>query len=133
MGNRTSITSSSCDGNGGKECDNASTVSGPAGSSSSSSFGGAFTKQLDERGYNNFAIVDHLSSIQPAVLSIQFVRDQYELVINGEPNQVYSIHYSDNLHDWNILTNVSMPANGNKIIQLGPFDGNRYFRAVHDE
>jgi len=99
----------------------------------SSSFGGAFTKQLDERGYNNFAIVDHLSSIQPAVLSIQFVRDQYELVINGEPNQVYSIHYSDNLHDWNILTNLSMPANGNKIIQLGPFDGNRYFRAVHDE
>ena len=98
----------------------------------SSVFGGSFIKR-DERGYNRFALLDYLSSVQPPRLDIVTGETGYSLSVSGAVDQTYTLEFSGNLIDWLGLTEVTIPEEGTVVIDLGPAAGNRYYRAVYQE
>ena len=98
----------------------------------SSVFGGSFTKEKD-RGFNSFALLDYLSSVQPPRLGIITGEAGYSLSFSGAAGQTYNLEFSDNLIEWLGLSRVTIPEEGTVVIDLGPAAGNRYFRAVYQE
>ena len=98
----------------------------------SSVFGGSFIKR-DERGYNRFALLDYLSSVQPPRLGIVTGEAGYSLSVSGAAGQTYTLEFSGNLNEWLGLTEVTIPEEGTVVIDLGPAAGNRYYRAVYQE
>ena len=98
----------------------------------SSVFGGSFIKR-DERGYNRFALLDYLSSVQPPRLGIVTGEAGYSLSVSGAAGQTYTLEFSGNLIEWLGLTEVTIPETGTVVIDLGPAAGNRYYRAVYQE
>jgi len=98
----------------------------------SSIFGGSFTKDK-ERGYNSFALLDHISSVRPPELGIVLGEAGYQLTVEGATDRRYHLEFSDNLIDWEGLTEVLIPDQGTVVIDLGQFTGSRYYRAVYNE
>ncbi len=98
----------------------------------SSVFGGSFIKR-DERGYNRFALLDYLSSVQPPRLGIVTSEAGYSLSVSGAAGETYTLEFSGNLNEWLGLTEVTIPEEGTVVIDLGPAAGNRYYRAVYQE
>jgi hypothetical protein len=98
----------------------------------SSIFGGSFTKDK-ERGYNSFALLDHISSVRPPELGIVLGEAGYQLTVEGAIDRRYYLEFSDNLIDWQGLTEVLIPDEGTVVIDLGQFTGSRYYRAVYEE
>jgi len=98
----------------------------------SSVFGGSFTKDKD-RGFNSFALLDYLSSVQPPRLGIVTGEAGYSLSVSGAVGQTYNLEFSGNLIEWLGLSRVTIPEEGTVVIDLGPAAGNRYYRAVYQE
>jgi len=98
----------------------------------SSVFGGSFTKDKD-RGFNSFALLDYLSSVQPPRLGIVTGEAGYSLSVSGAVGQTYTLEFSGNLNEWLGLSKVTIPEEGTVVIDLGPAAGNRYYRAVYQE
>jgi len=98
----------------------------------SSIFGGSFTK-VKEHGYNNFAVLDHISSVQPPRLGIILGEAGYQLTVSGAADQTYYLEFSGDLIEWLGLSRVTIPEEGTVVIELGPAAGNRYYRAVYRE
>ena len=98
----------------------------------SSVFGGSFTKDKD-RGFNSFALLDYLSSVQPPRLGILTGETGYQLTVSGAAGQTYYLEFSGNLIEWLGLSKVTIPEEGTVVIDLGPSAGNRYYRAVYRE
>ena len=98
----------------------------------SSIFGGSFTK-VKEHGYNNFAVLDHISSVQPPRLGIILGEAGYQLAVSGAADQTYYLEFSGDLIEWLGLSRVTIPEEGTVVIELGPAAGNRYYRAVYRE
>ena len=99
----------------------------------SSVFGGSFTKDNKDRGYNSFALLDQISSIKPPRLGIVIDSEKYQLSISGAPGEVYYVEFSSNLAEWLGLTKIVIPESGSTNIELGSSIDNRYFRAVYRE
>ncbi|MDP6893342.1 MAG: delta-60 repeat domain-containing protein, partial [Verrucomicrobiota bacterium] len=99
----------------------------------SSIFGGSFTKDNKDRGYNSFALLHQISSIKPPRLGIVIDSATYQLSISGAPGEVYHVEFSSNLAEWLGLTKVVIPESGSTNIELGSSIDNRYFRAVYRE
>ena len=98
----------------------------------SSIFGGSFTKDKD-RGFNSFALLDYISSVQPPRLVIITGEAGYSLSVSGAVGQTYNLEFSGNLMEWLGLSSVTIPEDGSVVIDLGPVAGNRYYRAVYQE
>ena len=98
----------------------------------SSIFGGSFTK-VKEHGYNSFAVLDHISSVQPPRLGIILGEAGYQLTVSGAADQTYYLEFSGDLIEWLGLSRVTIPEEGTVVIELGPAAGNRYYRAVYRE
>jgi hypothetical protein len=98
----------------------------------SSVFGGSFTKDKD-RGFNSFALLDYLSSVQPPRLGIVTGEAGYSLSVSGAVGETYNLEFSGNLIEWLGLSRVTIPEDGTVVIDLGPAAGNRYYRAVYQE
>jgi hypothetical protein len=94
--------------------------------------GGSFTK-VKELGYNNFAILDHISSVRPPLLGILAEKNGFQLTVAGDTGQDYHLEFSDDLNVWLPLTKVTIPDRGDVAIDLGQFSGSRYYRAVYEE
>jgi hypothetical protein len=99
----------------------------------SSVFGGSFTKDNKDRGYNSFALLNQISSITPPRLGIVIDSEKYQLSISGTPGEAYHIEFSSDLSEWSVLTKIVVPDSGNTNIDLGSSIDNRYFRAVYRE
>ncbi|MEC7881752.1 MAG: delta-60 repeat domain-containing protein, partial [Verrucomicrobiota bacterium] len=100
----------------------------------SSIFGGSFTKDNKDQGYNSFALLHQISSIKPPRLGIMLDdAEKYELSISGAPGEIYHVEFSSNLMEWLGLTKVVIPESGSTKIELGSSVGNKYFRAVYRE
>ncbi|MBD29096.1 MAG: hypothetical protein CMO38_07605 [Verrucomicrobiaceae bacterium] len=99
----------------------------------SSVFGGSFTKDNKDRGYNSFALLDQISSIKPPRLGIEIGSEKYQLSISGAPGEIYHVEFSSDLEEWMGLTKVIIPESGSTDIELGSSIDNRYFRAVYRE
>ena len=99
----------------------------------SSVFGGSFTKDNKDRGYNSFALLNQISSITPPRLGIVTDSEKYQLSISGTPGEAYHIEFSSDLSEWSSLTKIVVPDSGNTNIDLGSSIDNRYFRAVYRE
>ncbi|HJN89164.1 MAG TPA: Calx-beta domain-containing protein, partial [Verrucomicrobiota bacterium] len=98
----------------------------------SSVFGGSFIKR-DERGYNRFALLDYLSSVQPPSLGLLTGEAGYRLTVSGAAGQTYYLEFSGDLIEWLGLSRVTIPEEGTVVIDLGSAAGNRYYRAVYRE
>ena len=99
----------------------------------SSVFGGSFTKDNKDRGYNSFALLNQISSITPPRLGIVIDSEKYQLSLSGTPGEAYHIEFSSDLSEWSGLTKIVVPDSGNTNIDLGSSIDNRYFRAVYRE
>ena len=53
--------------------------------------------------------------------------------VAGKPGLVYHIEISENMESWSPFTEVTIPAEGAKTLELGQTGGNRYYRAVYRE
>jgi hypothetical protein len=99
----------------------------------SSIFGGSFTKDNKDRGYNSFALLNQISSITPPRLGMVIDSENYQLSISGAPGEIYHVEFSSDLVEWSGLAKVVIPENGSINIELGSSIDNRYFRAVYRE
>jgi hypothetical protein len=99
----------------------------------SSIFGGSFTKDNKDRGYNSFALLNQISSITPPRLGMVIDSENYQLSISGAPGEIYHVEFSSDLAEWSGLAKVVIPENGSINIELGSSIDNRYFRAVYRE
>ena len=84
-------------------------------------------------GFNSFALLDYISSVQPPRLVIITGDAGYSLSVSGAVGQTYNLEFSGNLMEWLGLSSVTIPEDGSVVIDLGPPAGNRYYRAVYQE
>ena len=96
-------------------------------------FGGSFSKDNKESGYNGFALLNQISSIKPPRLKLIVNKGGFDLSIDGSAGEAYYLEYSKNLNDWSGMTKVVIPENGIAIIELGSPVDSRYFRVLYME
>jgi len=95
--------------------------------------GGSFTEDPDLGGHNRFVLVEGASSTQPAQLAVGVMDGNLYMKVAGKPGLVYHIEISENMESWSPFTEVTIPAEGAKTLELGQTGGNRYYRAVYRE
>ena len=95
--------------------------------------GGSFVKKAENDGHNGFTLIEGASSTQPAQLAVGVMDGNLYMKVAGKPGLVYHIEISENMESWSPFTEVTIPAEGAKTLELGQTGGNRYYRAVYRE